>query len=62
MKNKLDSIVIVTNEFGSVASVRFENRKDDKDISWTNKNTLYEIVEKYVKEVTGVQSRPVRVS
>lgn len=62
MKNKLSSIVIVTNEFGSVASVRFENRKDDRDISWTNKNTLYEIVEKYVKEVTGVQSRNLRVS
>ena len=62
MKNKLSSIVIVTNEFGSVASVRFEDRKDDKDISWTNKSTLYEIVEKYVKEVTGVQSRNLRVS
>ncbi len=62
MKNKLESVVIVTNEHGSVASIRFEDRKDDKDISWTNKNTLYELVEKHIGEVLNVQPRNLRVS
>lgn len=60
--NKLESVVIVTNPHGAVATVRFEDPKDDKFISWTNKNVLYEIVEKYIKEVLNVQSSNLRVS
>lgn len=62
MKNTLESVVIVTNPDGAVATIRFSNPRDDKFISWTNKNTLYEIVEKYIGEVLGVQPNNLRVS
>lgn len=55
--NKLESAVIVNNPKGSVATLRFADSKDDKILSVTgvsekNKNTLYTLVEKHVKEVT----------
>ena len=54
--NKLDSVVIVTNDFGAVATIRFEDFKDDKILSVTgvsekSKNTLYTLIEKHVAGV-----------
>lgn len=49
--NKIESIVIVTGESGSVASLRFTNRMLDKDISSSSKPVLYTLIEKYVKSL-----------
>lgn len=54
MTNKLESIVIVTGEHGSVATVRFSDYLTDRIISANNKNTLYSLVENYVKKVLSV--------
>ncbi len=48
MSNKLESIVIVKNEHGAVATVRFEDGKDDRLISANSKQTLYVLVEQHV--------------
>lgn len=54
--NKLESIVIVDNPHGAVATIRFEDGKDDKLISSNSKTakgreTLYTLIEQHV---TGV--------
>lgn len=51
MKNKIESIVIVTGEHGSVATLRFANSKDDIVISSSSKPLLYTLIEKKVKKV-----------
>lgn len=53
-KNKLESVVIVRNPHGAVATVRFENDRDDKIMSATNRPVLYNLVEKYIKKVLDV--------
>lgn len=50
MKNKLDSVVIVTNQFGKVATIRFQDDKDDRIIS-SSESVIYTLVEKYIKTV-----------
>lgn len=54
--NKIESIVIVKGEHGSVATLRFANSVDDVILSSFNnsdksKNYLYESIEKHVKKV-----------
>lgn len=54
--NKLDSIVIVKNDKGSVATIRFEDGKDDKILSSSNnsvksKESLYVQIETHVNGV-----------
>lgn len=49
--NKLESVVIVTNPSGAVATIRFEDGRDDKMISSIKKNVLYNLIEKYIKKV-----------
>jgi len=51
MKNKIESIVIVTSEYGSVATLRFANEKDDRFISSSSKPVLYTLIEKHVDKV-----------
>ena len=51
MKNKLESAVIVTNKYASIATIRFTNKEDDKIISSTTKPVLYSLVEKHIKQV-----------
>lgn len=50
MKNRVESVVIATNEYGSVASIRFNDSKDDRDISSPNKQVLYGLIEKHIKQ------------
>jgi hypothetical protein len=54
MKNKLESVVIVRNPHGAVATIRWADGKDDKIMSATNRPVLYNLVEKYVKKVLDV--------
>lgn len=54
--NKLDSIVIVRNKSGAVATVRFEDPVDDKLLSSNNRRALYEMVEQYVARVIGLKN------
>lgn len=49
--NKLESVVIVTNPDGAVATIRYADGKDDKIISSTKKNVLYNLIEKHLKRV-----------
>lgn len=51
MKNKLESVVIVTSKKGAVATIRFNNSVGDKIISSAKKNILYSLVEKHIKKV-----------
>lgn len=51
--SKLESAVIVKNDFGVVATLRFDNPKLDTFISATKKKVLYILIEKYVKRVTA---------
>lgn len=48
---KLESAVIVKNDKGSVATLRFDKPRSDIFISATNKNTLYKLIERYVARV-----------
>ena len=54
MKNKLESVIIVKNNFGGTATMRFEDKKDDKILSATNRTVLYSLTEKYISEVLNV--------
>lgn len=54
--SKLESVVIVHNPLGSVATIRFSNYKNDKILSVTGrtekaKNTLYALIEQHVQGV-----------
>ena len=49
--NKLESVVIVTNPDGAVATIRFTDGRDDRIISSTKKNALYNLVEKHLRKV-----------
>lgn len=54
--NVLESVVIVKGEHGSVATIRFQDGKDDKIFSSSSnsaksKESLYSLIESYV---TGV--------
>lgn len=49
--NKLDSIVIVRNQYGGVATIRFSDPAQDKIISSSNKIALYSLIEKHVEKV-----------
>lgn len=51
--NKLESVVIVRNDVGSVATIRFENSDDDKIFSSNSRRVLYEMVEQYVARIVG---------
>ncbi len=51
MKNKIESVVIVKGEHGSVATIRFKDGKDDKIISATSKPTLYVLIEQHVNGI-----------
>ena len=51
MNNKIESVVIVTNEHGSIASLRFTNSKDDRDISSPSKSSIYTLIERHIREV-----------
>lgn len=53
MKNKIESAVIVDNEFGSTATLRFNDPSLDRILSGTKPN-IYVAIEKYVKKVTDV--------
>lgn len=48
---ELESIVIVKNDFGSVATIRFNEPLKDKIISSTSKPILYKLVEQHVRKV-----------
>lgn len=50
---KIESAVIVTNEHGSIATLRFDEPLLDRIISSSSKTTLYIKIEKYVKKVTN---------
>lgn len=52
MANQVESVVIVTNRYGSIATMRFSDPKTDRIISSSNKPILYTQIEKYVKKVT----------
>lgn len=58
MKNEIESVVIVTNPHGAVATMRFKNDKDDKIISSPNKDVLYTLVEQHV--IRSTQWEPKR--
>lgn len=51
MSNKIESVVIVTNKYGKVASLRFADSKDDREISSSNAKVLYSLIEQHVKRV-----------
>lgn len=58
--NKLESVVIVRGAVGSVATIRFEDGKDDRLISSSSnspksKETLYTLIEQHVTGVLNVQ-------
>ena len=48
MKNEIESVVIVSNPKGAVATMRFKDGKDDKIISSPSKDVLYTLVEQHV--------------
>lgn len=55
---QLDSVVIVDNQFGSVATIRFDDRSFDRIYSTdpakeNPKLSLYQSIEYYVKKVTS---------
>lgn len=54
MKNKIDSVVIVTNRYASIATLRYVDGKDDIILSSGNKNILYTLIEKHIKKVYSV--------
>lgn len=49
--DKVQSIVIVRNSKGYVASLRFENRSYDADIASASKYLLYQRIESYVEAI-----------
>lgn len=49
----IESIVIVKNQHGSVATLRFSNPEHDRFISSHSKQALYALIEKHVKRVTN---------
>lgn len=53
MKTEIESAVIVKNDYGSVAMLRFNDRSRDRSISANSKPTLYTLIEKYVQDVTS---------
>lgn len=53
MKNKLESAIIVKNEYGYVATIHYFNRKYSRYISAPNKQSIYNLVEKYIKKVSN---------
>lgn len=54
MKIDINSIVIVTNNYGSVATLRFTDVRYDKILSHSSKDSLYISIEDYVKQVLDV--------
>jgi len=44
------SVVIVSNEGGSVATIRFKDNKKDKILSSTKHNNIYRMIEDYVQK------------
>lgn len=54
MKAELQSVVIVMNGFGSVATIRFNDYKQDRIISSTSKSVLYTLIERHVQGVLNV--------
>lgn len=51
MKTKLESAVIVKNEHGYVATIRFSDEMKDKFISSNSKPVLYKLVEEHIARV-----------
>lgn len=51
--NKLLSAVIVHNQYGAVATIRFSNPRTDKIISTPSPKKIYDMIEDVVKEATN---------
>lgn len=49
--NELQSVVIVRNKKGAVATIRFEDERYDKMFSSPNKNSLYGTIDRYISTV-----------
>lgn len=49
---KLESVVIVKNDYGAVATIRFSNPRKDKIISTPTHKKIYDMIEDEVKKVT----------
>lgn len=49
--NKLESVVIVRNKFGAVATIRFEGGKGDRIVSSSSKNGIYKLIESHVEKI-----------
>lgn len=49
--DKLKSVVIVRNDFGAVATIRFSEERRDKIISTPSPKKIYEMVEDEVRKV-----------
>lgn len=52
-KNVLLSAVIVRNEYGAVATIRFSNPRTDRIISTPNHKKIYDMIEDIVKDNTN---------
>lgn len=50
MKNEIESIVIVTNKYGRVATMHFTNTKYNKIVSSSSKAGIHALIDKQVKK------------
>lgn len=50
---KLESVVIVKNDYGVVATIRFDTPRKDKIISTPNHKKVYEMIEDEVRKATN---------
>lgn len=48
---KLESVVIVKGQHGSVATIRFNDPLQDRFISSSSKPVLYTLIDKHIKKV-----------
>lgn len=49
--NGLESIVIVTNQYGSIATIRLKDSSKDRIISANTKASLHLLIDKYIDGV-----------
>lgn len=50
MKTEIESIVIVTNKYGKVATMYFTNPKYNKIVSASSKPGIHALIDKHVKK------------
>jgi hypothetical protein len=53
--NQLKSAVIVQNEHGYIASLRYSDRFSDVDLSSSSKYMIYVLIENHVEATLGKQ-------